>query len=495
MGHVNTPLRYQNFIGGAFVPADSGQSTDNLCPADGELLGHAPDSTAADMDAAVAAAKAAFPAWRDTPAPVRGDLIARLARLIEDRADDWGRALSLEEGKIFGEGRGEVLKTLKYLQFAAGDARRMTGMTVPSELAGTFAFTLWRPHGVVGLITPWNFPTCIPLWKIAPAVIAGNTVVLKPAPETPWTAHLIAEAVQECGFPPGVINVVHGDVAPAKALIDHPDVHAISFTGSTEVGRLIEARCGELHKPIQCELGGKNPILVFDDADIEKAAIATAFGAFGSTGQRCTATSRAIVHESVADAYVAAVSELARAVVPGHPLDPATTMGPSISQRQLDTVLKYMAIGEGEAQLLLGGGRETRGNLGAGFFPQPTVFDHVDPGCRIATEEIFGPVLSVIRFSDTEQAIQAANGVEFGLTSAVYTANIGTAFELINRLDTGMTQVNSPTPGGEGHLPFGGIKATGTGPREMGPEAWRFYAESKTVYINHGGARRVGNFY
>ncbi len=495
MGHVANPIRYQNFVGGQFIPAHSGEAADNRCPADGELLGQAPWSGHSDVEAAVAAAKAAFPAWRDTPAPVRGDWVAKLARLIEDRADDWGRALSLEEGKIFGEGRGEVLKTLKYLQFAAGDARRMTGITAPSEIPGTFAFTIWRPHGVVGLITPWNFPVCIPLWKIAPAIIAGNTVVLKPAPETPWTAHLIAEAIREVGIPEGVVNVVHGDADPAKALIDHPDVHAISFTGSTEVGRLIEARCGELHKPIQCELGGKNPILIFDDADVEKAAIATAFGAFGSTGQRCTATSRAIVHESVADAYVKAVTELGRAVVPGHPLDSATTMGPSVSQRQLDQVLKYMAIGEEEAQKVLGGGRDTSGSLGDGYFPRPTVFDNVSPDCRIATEEIFGPVLSVIRFSDTEDAIRAANGVKYGLTSAVYTSNIGTAFELINRLDTGMTQVNSPTPGGEGHLPFGGIKATGVGPREMGPEAWRFYAESKTVYINHGGAKRTGNFY
>ncbi len=495
MGHVSSPVHYQNYIGGEFVPAGAGETRENRCPADGELLGQAPWSQSSDIDAAVAAAKAAFPGWRDTPAPVRGDRVAKLSRLIEDRASDWGRALSLEEGKVFGEGRGEVLKTLKYLNFAAGDARRMTGITAPSELPGTFAFTTWRPHGVVGLITPWNFPVCIPLWKIAPAIIAGNTVVLKPAPETPWTAHLIAQAVAECGFPAGVVNVVHGDAEPAKALIEHPDVHAISFTGSTEVGRIIEARCGALHKPIQCELGGKNPIIIFDDADVEKAAIATAFGAFGSTGQRCTATSRAIVHESVADAYVAAVTELGKAVVPGHPLDSATTMGPSVSQRQLDQVLKYMAIGEGEAHKVLGGGRATANGLDRGYFPNPTLFDHVDPTCRIATEEIFGPVLSVIRFSTVDQAVTAANGVKYGLTSAVYTSNIGTAFDLINRLDTGMTQVNSPTPGGEGHLPFGGIKATGTGPREMGPDAWRFYAESKTVYINHGGAKRTGSFY
>ncbi len=493
MGHVTEPVACQNFVGGRFTPAT--EEGENRCPADGELLGSYPLSTADDAHAAIAAAKAAFPSWRDTPAPVRGDLVSAMADLLAARAETFARALSLEEGKIYPEAYGEVQKTLKYLRFAAGDARRMTGITAPSELAGTFAYTFHRPHGVVGLITPWNFPVCIPFWKLAPALIAGNTVVLKPAPETPWTAHLIAELCRDADVPDGVVNVVHGDVPPARALLESPDVHAISFTGSTEVGRIIEKACGEHHKAVQCELGGKNPIVVLDDGDVQKAAAATALGAFGSTGQRCTATSRAIVHERVADAFVEQVVAAARAVVAGHPLDDATTMGPSVSDRQLAQVLRYMDIGRDEAELRAGTGRLLDGGLDQGFFPCPTVFDRVASGARIATEEIFGPVLSVIRVQDDDEALAAANGVDFGLTSSVFTSDLSRAFWFVQHLDTGMTQVNAPTIGGEGHLPFGGIKATGVGPREMGPEAWRFYSEPKTVYINHGGAKRTSRFY
>jgi aldehyde dehydrogenase (NAD+) len=485
----------QNRIGGVKRPAESGGTIDNRCPADGELLGTAPQSGAADVDAAVAVARAAFPEWSATPAPVRGDVLFRAVRLFEDNADRLSRALALEEGKVLAEARGEIGKTIRYLGYAAGDARRIYGITAPSELAGTFAFTMWRAHGVVGLITPWNFPVSIPVWKLAPALVAGNTVVLKPAPETPWSASLVGDLFEEAGLPKGVLSIVHGDAAPAKALIEHPDVRAISFTGSTEVGRAIERRCAELHKPVQCELGGKNPLLVLADADLDAAARAVALGAFGSTGQRCTATSRAIVHESVADDLVARVVALARGVRAGHPLDASTTMGPSVSQRQLDTVLAYMEVGRGEGTLVAGGERLVEGALARGYFPAPTIFDGVARDARIATEEIFGPVLSVLRFESVDDAARIANAVEFGLTSSVFTSDIGAAFQLVEALDTGMTQVNAPTVGGEGHLPFGGIKATGVGPREMGPDAWKFYAESKTVYVNHGGGKRTSGFY
>jgi acyl-CoA reductase-like NAD-dependent aldehyde dehydrogenase len=291
------------------------------------------------------------------------------------------------------------------------------------------------------------------------------------------------------------VNIVHGDVEPATTIIDHPDVAVISFTGSTEVGRIVEARCGALHKPVQCELGGKNPILVFSDADIELAAGACAKGAFGSTGQRCTATSRAIVMNDVADEFVARVLEHAGSVVAGHPLDEDTTMGPSVSDRQLEQVLKYMEIGKGESELLCGGSRLMEGNLGGGYFPAPTLFDHVACTARIATEEIFGPVLSVIRVNSVDEAIAVANGVKFGLTGSVFTRDISHAFRIINELEVGMTHINNPTIGGEAHMPFGGIKATGVGPREMGPDAWKFYAESKTVYINHALAKRTSNLF
>lgn len=486
-------IHAQNFIGGRFVPG--AVTRDNLSPADGALLGTAPDGGAAEVEAAVAAAMAAQPAWAATPAPARGQILYRLVRLLEENQDRLARALSLEEGKILPEAVGEVGKTIRYVEFAAGDCRRMTGLTAEVEVAGTLGMTFWRPLGVVGLITPWNFPVCIPLWKIAPAIAAGNAVILKPAPETPATAHIIAELCQAAGVPDGVVNVVHGDAAPAKALIEHPDVAAISFTGSTAVGLAIEARCGALHKPIQCEMGGKNPLILLDDGDVATAAACAAKGGFGSTGQRCTATSRAIVMDSVADAFVDAVVAAGQAMVAGHPLDPATTMGPSVSERQLEQVLRYQRLGAEEAELRTGGHRLTEGALAKGFFPAPTVFDRVDPGARIATEEIFGPVLSVIRVSSVDQAIAAANAVEFGLTGAVFTRDLSRAFHVVQHLETGMTHVNNPTIGGEAHLPFGGIKKTGTGPREMGPDAWKFYAEEKTVYINHGGAARGGNLY
>ena len=483
-----------NWIGGEW--SETSASTENRCPANTEeLIGLAPDSGEKEAHAAVAAAKAASEDWRRTTAPQRGAYLYRLVRLLEENTDRLAEALAREEGKLFREAKGEVGKTIRYVEFAAGDCRRMTGITSESELPGTLAMTLWRPHGVVGLITPWNFPVCIPLWKIAPAIAAGNTVVLKPAPETPATAHLIGELIQKAGIPDGVVNIVHGDVAPAKALLEHPDVSAISFTGSTEVGRIVEKACGEHHKPVQCELGGKNPLIVLDDADVGKAAAACALGAFGSTGQRCTATSRAIVMHDVADAFVEQVIALGKQVRPGHPMIEATTMGPSVSQRQLDQVLRYMEIGKGEAELRLGGGRAVEGDLAKGFFPQPTLFDRVAADARIATEEIFGPVLSVIRVGSVEEAISVANGVDFGLTGSVFTQNISRAFQVIEELDTGMTHVNNPTIGGEAHMPFGGIKATGVGPREMGPEAWKFYAEEKTVYINHAVSARKSNIY
>ena len=491
------PVTCQNLIGGEWMPATGGEVLENRCPADtDQFLGTAPNSAAQDVEAAVEAAKAASEDWANTPAPTRGDFVRNLVGLLHARIDEFSRALSLEEGKILPEAKGELLKTIKYLDFAAGDARRITGITAESELPGTFAFTIWRPHGVVGLITPWNFPVAIPLWKIAPAVITGNTVVLKPAPETPWTAHLIGEVLAEAGFPKGVVNIVHGDAEPAQAILRHPDVTAISFTGSTEVGRIVERSCGELHKPVQCELGGKNPIIVLEDADLDQAAAATAKGAFCSTGQRCTATSRAIVHTSVADDFVERVAALGRAVVPGHPLLETTTMGPSVSERQMEKVLSYHAVAESDgAEKVIGGGRFTEGDLARGFFPVPTIYDRAGADSRIATEEIFRPFLPVIRVDSVEEAIAAANAVDFGLTSSVYTQDLSNAFVCVKGLDTGMTQVNAPTIGGEGHMPFGGIKATGVGPREMGPDAWKFYAEQKTVYINHASAKRTSNFY
>ncbi len=481
----------RHLISGRF----EGTPTVPVCsPADTrEQIGLAPAGTRADADAAAEAAAAAFPAWAETPAPARGALLFALVRLLERDLEPLARLLAWEEGKILGEARGEMLKAIRYVEFAAGDARRLHGFTTPSELPGTFAFTLWRPKGVIALITPWNFPVAIPLWKMAPALVAGNTVVLKPAPETPLVTQKLAELFIEAGFPPGVINIVHGGADPATALIEHPAVKAVSFTGSTGVGRLIEARCGALHKAVQCELGGKNPLIVLPDADLDLAAAACAQGAFGSTGQRCTATSRAIVSREVGDAFVQKVLEKIRAIQAGHPLHAGIGMGPSISRRQMEKVLEYMEIGKGEAELRAGGGRIAE--LPHGWFPQPTLFDDVAPDARIATEEIFGPVLSVTRVDSLQEAIRVANAVEFGLTASVFTRDLSSAFAVIEKLDAGITQVNAPTMGGEAQLPFGGIKATGTGPKEMGPDAWKFFSDTKTVYVNHRVAARTVGFY
>jgi aldehyde dehydrogenase (NAD+) len=355
--------------------------------------------------------------------------------------------------------------------------------------------TLWRPLGVVGLITPWNFPVAIPLWKLAPAVAAGNCVVLKPAPEAPASAQIIAELCLEAGFPSGVVNVVHGGAEPAKALIEHPDVAAISFTGSTDVGLAIEARCGALHKKVQCEMGGKNPLIVLSDADVPEAVGAAIKGAFGSTGQRCTATSRVIVDEAVAEGFVDLLVHHTSKLVLGHPLDAGVGLGPSVSRRQLSTVQRYIEIGRSEGRLMIGGDAPTAPELARGSFIQPAVFDRVPVDARIATEEIFGPVLSIIRVRGVAEAIRAANAVRFGLTGSVFTRDLSLAFQVVEQLEAGITHVNNPTIGGEAHLPFGGVKHTGTGPREMGPEAWRFFAEEKAVYINHGGGLRRGNLY
>jgi alpha-ketoglutaric semialdehyde dehydrogenase len=484
----------QNLIGGLFQAGQA--STDNLCPADTrQVVGTAPVSGTEEIDAAVAAARQAFATWGATTAPARGELLFRLVRLLERDSDKIARVMAWEEGKILAEAQGEMGKAIRYVEFAAGDCRRMTGITAQSEIAGTLCMTMWRPLGVVGLITPWNFPAAIPLWKLAPALAAGNCVVLKPAPETPATAHLIAELCMEAGFPAGVFNVVHGDATPARALVDHRDVAAISFTGSTNVGLAIEARCGQLHKRAQCEMGGKNPVIVLDDADVALAASAAAKGAFSSTGQRCTATSRAIVMEHVADAFVEAVTAAALAIRPGHPLDPETTMGPAVSERQLHQILRHMDGADSQGRRTCGGGRLDQGDLRHGFFPAPTVYDRVAPDAPLATEEIFGPVLTVVRVATVDAAVAAANSVRFGLTGSVYTRDLSRAFHVVEHLEAGITHVNNPTIGGEAHLPFGGVKDTGTGPREMGPDAWRFFAEEKAVYINHGGGLRKGNLY
>ena len=489
---------FLNYINGEWVAGSGPEPIPDVNPADTrQILGYATDSTESDVNDAVAAAKHAFESWRRTPAPIRGRVVAKAAALFEERAAEIGEVLCREEGKILAEASGEVRKGANIVEFIAGEARRLNGQTIPSELTDNFAYTVRVPHGVVGLITPWNFPMAIPAWKIAPALVTGNTIVLKGAEQTPWVTELVVQAFVDAGVPPGVLNMVQGRGVPAgSSLVDHEDVAAISFTGSTEVGHAIYARGAALGKPVQCELGGKNPIIVLDDADLQMAVAATAKGAFGSTGQRCTATSRAVVQKGVHDQFVELLLEHAARVVPGNGLIPSTTMGPSVDQDQFDKVHEYLEIGRSEGvELRCGGGRASTGELSFGLFTEPTVWTGVTQEMRVAREEIFGPVLSVIAVDDFEQAMAVANNVEYGLTSSLYTQDLTKVFRYIEDIETGMLHVNSPTIGGEAQLPFGGMKKTGIGPREQGPTAIEFFSEWKTVYIDYTGGFRGGNLY
>ena len=476
-----------------------GQSwIDNLSPADTrEPIGRVAQCATEQLDAAVAAAKSASAEWRATPAPKRGQIVFAAMRLLQKRADVIAEWLTKEEGKILRESRGELQKTINLLEFIAGEGRRFGGEVMPSEMSRTLCYTTRQPLGVVGLITPWNFPVAIPAWKIAPALVAGNTIVFKPAEQTPITARMVVEAFVEAGLPRGVLNMVCGTgETVGRRLVDHPDVAAISFTGSNEVGSQIAARAAQLHKKCQCEMGGKNPLVVFTDADLELAAAATADGAFGSTGQRCTATSRAIVHRDVAQQFVDLVRQRAEAFRVGDPLDDAVDMGPSIDSQQYEQVHRFIGVGNDEgAELVCGGRKLTDGALAHGYYTQPTIFAGVKPTMRIAQEEIFGPVLSVLTFDDFDEAMRLTNGVRFGLSSSVYTRDLCLAHRFVELVETGITHINSPTLGGEAQLPFGGIKATGVGEREMGTTAVEFYSELKTVYVDYTGAGRGGNLY
>ena len=489
--------QFLNYIDGAWVAGAGSNPIADVNPADvREIIGYATDSLASDVDAAVDAGMRAFESWRATPAPVRGRICRDAARLFEERADAIGRVITMEEGKILAEATGEVQKGATLVEWFSGESRRFNGETVPSEMPNTFAYTTREPLGVVGLITPWNFPFAIPVWKIAPALVAGNTVVIKGAEQTPWVTELAVQAFADAGVPPGVLNLVQGRGATAGArLVEHPDVHAISFTGSTEIGQMIYAQGAKFGKRVQCELGGKNPIIVLADADVDMAVAATAKGGFGSTGQRCTATSRAIVVRSRLDEFVEKLAAAAAAVVPGNGLLPESTMGPSVDEDQFGKVHEYLQIGKAEgAEVVAGGGRAAAGDLAHGLFTQPTLW-LVNAEMRVAREEIFGPVLSVVPVDSFDEAIDVANQVEFGLTSSIYTQDVNTVFRYVDRIKTGMLHVNSPTIGGEAQLPFGGMKKTGIGPREMGTQAIDFFCEWKTVYIDYGGGLREGNLY
>ena len=420
------------------------------------------------------------------PAPERGGYLRKAVSALRERQEELARIATCDEGKALLEARLAVFKSIDVFEYMAGSGRRLGGVTLPSAFQGNLAYTVRQPLGVVALITPWNFPISIPAWKLAPALIAGNTVVFKPASDVPGSAEILVQALEAAGFPAGVVNLIYGSGREVgDTLVEHPDVAAVSFTGSTAIGAHLYQQCAQRGARAQCEMGGKNPAVILEDANLDLAVRAVIGGAFGATGQRCTAMSRAIVLDEVADAFVGKLLEATAEIKIGDGLEESTFMGPAVSESQMSSVLEYVAIGEDEgATLLYGGGRLSDGKYASGFYLEPTVFDNVRPDMRIAKEEIFGPVLSIIRVRDFEEALAVANDNEFGLTSVIYTNDLGRAMRFVAEIETGMTHVNAPFLGGEVHLPFGGVKASGVGPREMGEAALDFYTELKAVYLS-----------
>src|SRR5207253_5832804 len=446
----------RNYIRGEWVSIRQGREIEVRNPADqDELLGKGFLASAGEAEAAITAASEALAAWSRMPAPKRGEIVERAGDLLRSEQDEVACLLTREEGKTFAEAKGEIYRAYNVINYTAGQSRRMGGMTIPSELPKNFAYTMRQPLGVVALITPWNFPVCIPAWKIAPALVAGNTVIFKPSSTTPLTAAKLVEIFERAGLPAGVLNLLVGSSSDiGDRLTRDSRVRGISFTGSSENGTQIYATCASRGVKAQCEMGGKNPVIVLEDADLNLAVDGIVSGAFGSTGQRCTATSRAILQESIADEVIARMVERISKWNLGNGLDPDVQMGPLVSAQQLKTVEQYIEIGKREgAKPVIGGGRPPR--LPRGFFIEPTIFDAVRPDHRIARDEIFGPVLSVIRAKDYEQAIEFANASEYGLTSSIYTNDAGRIFDFCERMDAGMIHVNSPTVGGEAQIPFG----------------------------------------
>jgi len=482
--------QFKNHIDGKWLAASSGKTFENRNPANrDDLIGHFPASDTADVDAAVEVAKKAFAGWRLVPAPKRGELLYRVGEILKKYKEDLARIETREMGKILKETRGDVQEGIDCAFYVAGEGRRLFGETTPAELPNKFAMSVRAPIGVCALITPWNFPLAIPTWKLFPALICGNTVILKPAEDTPQTAGRFVEILNEAGVPAGVVNLVHGrgeDVG--AALVRHRGVQLVSFTGSAAVGREIASVCGQHLKRVSLELGGKNGQIVMEDADLDLAVEGALWGAFGTTGQRCTATSRLIVHRDVSKKITDILVARAQKIKIGDGLDESVEMGPLINQAAREKVLRYIEVGKQEgARLLIGGSIYVAGSCANGYFFQPTIFDQVKPNMRIAQEEIFGPVLSIIEINSFEEAIDVLNGTRYGLSSSIYTRDVGRAFRAMRDIEAGITYINGPTIGAEVHLPFGGVKDTGNGHREAGTTVYDIFTEWKSIYVDYSG--------
>jgi aldehyde dehydrogenase (NAD+) len=478
---------YHNLIGGEWMPAKSGKTALNVNPADhSDIVGAFPLSSAEDVDLAVAAAKKAFAAWRLIPAPKRAEILTRAGQLLQERKEKYANDMTREMGKVLAETRGDVQEAIDEAFYVAGEGRRLFGVTTPSELQNKFAMSVRMPVGVIGMIAPWNFPMAIPSWKLFPALVSGNTCVIKPAEDTPLSTYNLVQTLMDAGLPPGVVNIVAGEGPDAGApIVEHKDVRAISFTGSSEIGSLVGQRAAATFKPVSLEMGGKNAQIVLDDANLELALDGALWGAFGTTGQRCTATSRILLQKGIAAKFTETFVARAKALKVGNGLDAATEVGPQVNAQQIATSTKYVAIALDEgAKLLCGGKALTEGIYAKGTFFAPTVFGGVKPAMRIAREEVFGPVVSLIEFDTFEEAIQIANSIDYGLSTSLYTKDVNRAFTALRDLEAGITYINAPTIGAEVHLPFGGVKQTGNGHRE-GLGSIDFYTTWKAVYFDY----------
>src|SRR5829696_7974933 len=480
---------FRNYIGGDWVDAESGETFESRNPATGETIGAFPKSSAADVERAVSAAKSAFEEWRLVPAPRRGEILFRFAQLLRQEKDELTDLMSREMGKVKAEAGGDVQEAIDMSLYMGGEGRRLFGHTTPSELRDKFNMSVRMPIGVVGVITPWNFPIAIPSWKIAPALVCGNTVVFKPATDTPLLGERFVEVLAEAGVPPGVVNVVHGGGGEVgDALVRHPDVPVITLTGSRETGVAVLKNAADGLKHVHLELGGKNAVIVLDDADVDLAVEGILWSAFGTSGQRCTAASRVIVQRGVYGALQSKLVEAAESLRLGPGWEDESDVGPVINGKALEKIHSYTGVGRDEgARLLTGGEVASEGDLGKGFFYRPTIFADVEAGMRIAQEEIFGPTTALIPVDSVDEAIRAANGVRYGLSSSIFTRDVNTAFRAMRDLEAGITYVNAGTIGAEVHLPFGGTKDTGNGHREAGQAALDVFTEWKSIYVDYSG--------
>ncbi len=480
---------FRNYIDGNWVESRSGERFERRNPATGELVGEFTKSGPADVDAAVAAANKAFKSWRLYPAPKRGEILYRAAQLLLERKEQLAREMTEEMGKVISEARGDVQEAIDMTFYMAGEGRRMFGQTTPAEMRNKFMMSVRKPMGVAGIITPWNFPMAIPSWKIMPALVTGNTVVFKPATYTPRMAVRLVEVLEEAGLPAGVVNIVLGDGKHVgDPIIEHPDVPLVSFTGSTATGTDVAVRAARLNKRVTLEMGGKNAVIVMDDANLELATDGILWSAFGTSGQRCTAASRVVVNRAVQRELVDRLVARAGGMRLGNGLDETVQIGPVVSEGQLKTIHEYVGVGTSEgARLAVGGTVKTDGDLGKGFFHEPTIFDDVRADMRIAQEEIFGPVASMIPVDSLDEAIDVANGVQYGLSASIFTQDVNRAFRAMQDIYTGILYINAGTTGAEIHLPFGGTKATGNGHREAGTAALDFYTEWQAIYVDFSG--------